>query len=323
MGAVATGSVSVNTARKDGKRYSWGAERPGVIEKRVQSRKEQIDAEIAKIREEGERAIARRVAAKEAEKKKLADQELLVAEHRKKLKERRRAFQVTNSFIVPKGTFTDEQLSEFMASHPSLSEEQAGFLLSLEISRTAQAAKSGTEPVSPQETDAAVSVVSNEPASVVDQRAKPTEVPKVVASEKPKPAPVHIEASVTFSAGASEAERDWSNFDPEAWEEGRPYPEHLYRVVQDQDRDYYLVPNTDMDEVVGPEITQEVQTLLDRQQELENAQDVLLHNCGRDRTTWAIEVITELNRLEGEISMIRKRLALARDSRSPGLGTQA
>ncbi|WP_262029770.1 hypothetical protein [Microvirga sp. Mcv34] len=309
MGAAATGSVSVNTARKDGKRYTWGAERPGVIEKRVQSRKDQIDAEIAKIREEGEQWIARRVAAKEAEKKKLADQEVLVAEHRKKLKEGRRPFNVTNSFIVPRGTFTDEQRTAIKAKYPDIDDEEADFLLS-------KRAREGVEipvpeRVSPQETDAAVPSASTEPSSVIEQRAKPVEAPKVVASEKPKPAPVHIEASVTFSAGAGEAERDWSDFDPEAWEEGQEYPEHLYRAVPDQDRNLYLVPNTDMDEAVEPKVTPEIQALRDRRRELETAKDELYEKFGRNRMSWSADVIAEAGRLYQEVNEVDIRLTNA------------
>jgi hypothetical protein len=310
MGAAATGSVSVNTARKDGKRYTWGAERPGVIEKRVQSRKDQIDAEIAKIREEGERDIARRVAAKEAEKKKLADQEVLVAEHRKALKERRRAFRVTNSFIVPKGTFTDEQVAEFMAATPGITEDEARVLLSMRSKQEGVSDLSGPEPLSPQKADAAGSLASREP-SVADQRAKPVDAPKVIASEKPKPAAVHIEGSVTFSAGAGQADRDWSDFDPETWEEGQPYPEHLYRAVQNQDRDYYLVPNTEMDEVVEPVVAPEIQALRDRCREIEKAQEELFEQFGRNRMLWTDEVIAEARRLDQEVTDVEIELRKA------------
>jgi hypothetical protein len=303
MGAAATGSVSVNTARKDGKRYTWGAERPGVIEKRVQSRKQQIDAEMAKIREEGEQWIARRLAAKEAEKKKLDDQEVLVAEHRKALKERRRAFRVTNSFIVPKGTFTDEQLDEFMTANPGLSEDEARVLLSMRTRQAADSDVSGPATISTQETDAAVPAASTGPSSVVEQRAKPIET-KAVPSEKPKPAAVHIEASVTFSAGAGEAERDWSDFDPEAWEEGQDYPEHLYRAVPDQERTLFLVPNTDMDDPVEPKVTPEIQALRDRRRELDRAEDELFAKHGTNRMTWTDEVIAEANRLDQAVTEV-------------------
>ncbi|WP_262267147.1 MULTISPECIES: hypothetical protein [Microvirga] len=311
MGAAATGSVSVNTARKDGKRYSWGAERPGVIEKRVQLRMDQIDAEMAKIREEGERAIARRLAAKQAEKKKLADQKVLVAEHRKALKEGRRAFRVTNSFVVPKGSFTEEQLAEFMAANPGLSEKEARVLLSMRTCESEQSDVSRPKTVSPQETNAAVPLASTEPPSVVEQRAKPVEAPKVDPIEKPKPATVHIEAAVTFSANAGEAERDWSDFDPETWEEGQPYPEHLYRAVQNQDRDYYLVPNTEMDEVVEPVVTPEIQALRDRCREIEKAQEELFEKFGRNRMLWTDEVIAEARRLDQEVTDVEIELRYA------------
>jgi hypothetical protein len=261
------------------------------------------------------------VATKEAEKKKLADQEALVAAHRKTLKERPRGFHVKSSYIVPKGTFTHEQLAEFMASHPSLSEEQARVLLSMEISRTAQAVKSGPENVSPQEVDAAVSLAPEGPAPVVNRRTKPVKAPKVASSEKPEPAAVHIEASVAVPFKSDDAEddnhsdRDWSDFDPVAWEEDQPYPEDRFRSVLREDGCRGLVRRTDLDELVEPEVTPEIQALLDRQQELENAQDALVHRHGRERMKWATEVTTEMNRLEEEISAIRKRLAIARDRR--------
>jgi hypothetical protein len=310
MGAAATGAVSGSRARKEGKRYYWGAERPSVIERRVQLRKKQIDAEIAKIREEGEKAIARRVASKEAERLKVLDQEVLLAKHREDVK-RRRAFRPTSSYIVPKGTFTDEQLAKFMDSHPSLSEEQARVLLSLEISQTEQVEMSGPVSVS-QETDAAVSSASQGPAPVVEQRAKPVET-KAVPSEKPKPAAVHIEASVTFSAGAGEAERDWSNFDPDAWEEGQPYPEDQYRDVLHPDGYRLLVPQTDMDEPVEPKVTPEIQALRTRRRELVRAEDALFDRYGRNRMLWTSEVIAEAGRLDKEATdveiQLRKALA--------------
>jgi hypothetical protein len=263
---------------------------------------DQIDAEMAKIREEGEQLIARRLAAKQAEKKKLADQEVLVAEHRKALKERRRAFRVTNSYIVPKGTFTDEQMAAIKAQYPGIDDEEAHFLLSKRARQTVEADVSGSETASPQVTDAVVPSVSTGPSSVVGQGATPVEAPKAIASEKPKLAPVHIEASVTFCAGAGEAERDWSDFDPESWEEGQDYPEHLYRALPDQDRNYYLVPRSDMDEPAEAAVTPEIQALRNRQRELEKSQEELIQKHGRNRMVWSAEVIAEAGRLSNELN---------------------
>jgi hypothetical protein len=306
MGAAATGAVSGSRARKEGKRYYWGAERPSVIERRVQLRKKQIDAEIAKIREEGEKAIARRVAAKEAERLKVLDQEVLLAKHREDVK-RRRAFRPTSSYIVPRGTFTDEQLEEFMAVNPGLSEDEARVLLSM---RTRQAAGSdvlGPQTISPQETDAAVPSAPQGPAPVVEQRAKPVET-NAVSSEKPKPAPVHIEASVTFSS-----ESDWSNFDPDAWEEGQPYPEDQYRDVLHPDGYRLLVARTDLEEMKDPEVTPEIQALRTRRRELVRAEDALFDRYGRNRMLWTSEVIAEAGRLDKEATdveiQLRKALA--------------
>jgi hypothetical protein len=312
MGAAATGTVAGNRACKEGKRYYWGAERPSVIERRVQLRKKQIDIEIAQIREELEKEIARKVAAKEAERLKVLDQEVLLAKHREDVK-RRRAFRKTSSYIVPKGTFTDEQVAAIKAQYPGIDDEEAHFLLSKRARQTAEPDISGPKPVSPQETDAAVLSASIGPAPFVEQRAEPVQAPKAVSTDKPKPTAVHIEASVTFSAGAGETECDWSDFDPEAWEEGQPYPEHLYRAVQDQDRNYYLVPNTEMDDSIEPVVTPEIRALRDRRQELEKALDDLFEKFGRNSMLWTAEVNAKVECLDQERTevAIQLRKALA------------
>lgn len=303
MGAAATGSVSVNTARKVGKRYSWGAERPGVIEKRVQMRKNLIDAEIVKIREEGEREIARRVAAKEAEKTKLAEQEVLVAEHRQALKEGRRSFR--------KGDFTDEQRAAIKAQYPGIDDEEADFLLSRRARQSVQIPVS--EIVTSQELAAAVSPASNETTSANDQTVKPLEAPKAVASEKPKPAPILIEASVNFSTGPSDLQRngptepDWADFDPEAWEEGQDYPEDQYREKLDRDGYRFLVPRHELEEV-EPEATPEIQALRDRRREIGDAHDRLFDRFGRHQMLWSVEAIAEAERLSQEATEVDIRM---------------
>jgi hypothetical protein len=175
--------------------------------------------------------------------------------------------------------------------------------------------------MSPQLPVAAVALPSTEPVPVVEQRAKPVEMPKSVPSEKRKPAAVHITAAVTISSGSDDLlvehhqEGDWSDFDPEAWEEGQPYPEHLYRAVQDQDREHYLVPNTEMDEPVETADTPEIQALSDRRRELQKAEDALIEQHGLNRILWTAEVIAEAGRLSDELNDVSIRLTDALSSR--------
>ena len=124
MGAAATGPVPHNRARKEGKRYRWGAERPSVLERRVQFRKKQIDAEIAEIEERYDREKALRIAAKEAERLKLADQEALLAEHREDVRQKK-AFRSVGVHFV----FTAEQREAIKAQYPGIDDEEADFLL--------------------------------------------------------------------------------------------------------------------------------------------------------------------------------------------------
>lgn len=128
MGAAATGTVSGNRARKEGKRYRWGAERPSVIERRVQLRKKQIDIEIAQIREEVEKKIARRVAAKEAERLKVLEQEALLEEHREKVR-KSRASRRKSRYVVPEVDCTSEEIAAVMAENPGADEEVARLII--------------------------------------------------------------------------------------------------------------------------------------------------------------------------------------------------
>jgi hypothetical protein len=115
---------------------------------------------------------------------------------------------------------------------------------------------------------------------------------------------------VTISSGSddvparSDDDNGWSNFDPEAWEEGQPYPEHLYRMVADQDRNYYLVPQTDMDEPVEPKVTPEIQALRDRRREIVRAEDELFEKHGRNRMLWTAEAIAEAGMLDEQATEV-------------------
>lgn len=323
MGATATGSVSVNTARRTGKRYSWGAERPGVIEKRVQLRKSQIDIEIVKIREEGEREIARRVAAKEAEKRKLADQERLVAEHREDLK-RKRTFRPMHSYIVPKGTFSDEEIEAIMSEIPGIDREEAELLLSKRRMKAANAPEPGPQAHGPTGGVPLSSSAKAQAAGTVHRSDSPVVAPmkadavpsKTVSSEKQKPSPAHIEAEVTHSSDSGNAAQgglDWSGFDPDAWQKDEEFPRHLYREVADADRNYFLVPRTDLYEPEAKPVSPQIQALRDRRRELEADEEKLIQAHGRNRMLWSAEVIAEAGRLDQALTAVHKEIMQAQE----------
>ncbi|MBM1175427.1 hypothetical protein [Microvirga arabica] len=300
MGAAATGSVPHNRARKEGKRYRWGAERPSVLERRVQFRKKQIDAEIAQIKAEGEKEIARKVAAKEAERLKVLDQEVLLAEHREDVR-KRRTFRETSSYIVPKGTFTDEQLVEFMASNPGLSEKEARVLLSMRTQQEEQTDLSRPDPMPSQDGDATApsSMTGSSPDG--EPKAKPVEAAKAVR-EKSKPAPIHIAASVTISSPTDDDEvrskgTDWSDFDPDKWVEGQDYPEDRYREITDRDGNRVLVARTDEEDLSETEVSPEVQALWDREEQLSKEQQELTAHHGQIRMNWPQSALDRMEAL--------------------------
>jgi hypothetical protein len=173
--------------------------------------------------------------------------------------------------------------------YPGIGDEEAHFLLSKRARENGEAGAPGA--AFSEGPDVFVLLDAGSPLPAPVSRAK-----HVAAPDQPKPAPIHIEASVTIASDSSDArgeppvtdgdDRDWSDFDPDAWEEGQDYPEHLYRAVQDRDRDYYLVPRTDMDEAVEPEPPEEFRELRQRERELENALDALIEKHGKNSMLW-------------------------------------
>jgi hypothetical protein len=316
MGAASAGSVSKNRALKEGKRYDWGAERPGVIEKRVQIRMQQIDAEMVKIREEGEKKIARRLAAKQNEKLKLVDQQALVEAHRKKLQARRSAFRsVGTHVVVPTGTYTDAEMEEVKARNPGISDLVARAILD-EMARQAGSSvpsEAGAPSASEASLDVkdrdgrkeATSVQAPADQTASERAAKPAEQ-KAFVVEKPKPAPVHIAASVTISSptvGDDDVRSqgpDWSGFDPEAWVEGQDYPEERYREVTDRDGYRILVARTDEEDLSEVEPSPEVRALWAQSRELSKEQDELMSRHGQLRMTWPQSALDRMKALSDQ-----------------------
>jgi hypothetical protein len=279
-----------------------------VIERRVQFRKKQIDAEIAQIKAEGEKEIARKVAAKEAERLKVIDQEALLAEHREEIR-RNKAFRRTSRHFV----FSAEEVAAIQAQYPGLDEEEARMLLSKRARQAASANAAGLERsesrgtvVQPVSSEAVRREAGSEAAQpVVEQAAKPVEAPKAVHA-KPKPGPVHIAAAVTISSEADEDGTDpfkdgeWSDFNPDEWIEGQDYPEDRYREVSDRDGYRVLVPRTEDNDLSQVEVGPEVQALWDRERELRKQQDELISRHGQVRMTWPQSALDKLQSLSDE-----------------------
>jgi hypothetical protein len=321
--------VSKATALKEGKRYDWGSERPGVIQRRIRSRKQQLSKKRAEVKARYTRLLNAAMAKLDDEERFLDEQDALVNAHRERMKERKQISLLSPNYsMISGGDFTVEEVEAVKLENPDVDDEIARYILlkkkmnaansnatTLESSR----GTAGDLPLRP--TNAAVQEVFQSHERVVKEPATPAQEAKAPSSESPKPAACHVQASVAVSFESDDAEdnnyseRDWSDFNPDAWEEDQPYPEDRFRDVLREDGCRGLVRRTDLDELVEPDVTPEIQALLDRQQELENAQDALMHRHGRERMKWATEVTTEINRLEEEISAIRKRMAIARDGR--------
>ncbi|WP_414476440.1 hypothetical protein [Microvirga sp. M2] len=319
MGAAAATTVSKATAMKVGKRYDWGSERPGVLERRVQMRKQQMSKKRAEVEARLAKIRKAEMAMLDEEERFLEEQAALLRAHRERMKERKRAFGSKGSFIVPKGSFTDERLAEFMSAYPDLTEDEARVLLSMRTSPAANSNEPGTGGASSEPTLVSTSgshnvssLVAGTPAleAKAPQAAEPAEAPKAVSPEKPtlSPAPVQREAVPSSDSTDTQADRDWSDFDPDAWQEGEDFPRHLYREVADADRNYFLVLRTDLDEPENKSVSPMVQALRDRRKELTRAQDELEEKHGRNQMRWTAEVIAEAERLQQEITALSKQI---------------
>jgi hypothetical protein len=89
MGAAAAAAVSKGSARKLGKKYLWGSERPGVLKRRVQIRMEQLPKKLEKVEERVARFRAAELARVEAERLFLEDQKALSNEHEELVRAKR------------------------------------------------------------------------------------------------------------------------------------------------------------------------------------------------------------------------------------------
>jgi hypothetical protein len=113
-----------------------------------------------------------------------------------------------------------------------------------------------------------------------DDRMQPEAVLNGVVSAAAKPAPVHIEASVTISSAADEDEDnpvkdgDWPDFKPEDWIEGDDYPHYLYEAVPDG-LSYRLRRRIDLEELPKRVETPKLKELRDRKEELDRQIDAL------------------------------------------------
>jgi hypothetical protein len=311
MGAATVAVSSANRALKAGKRYEWGSERPGVLERRVQARKQQMPKKRAEIEERIARIREQEMEMLDDEERFLEEQAALLSAYRERMKARKRMVRVFSSFDVARHSFTREEIEAVKAGNPDADDEIAIHILSKRRMQVAEDASSDHE------------ASASGSAETLSGTAEPVVPSKQAVSEKPKPAPIHIEASVTIAStsdevrieasGSEGGDRDWSDFNPDAWEERQDYPEHLYCAVQDRDRDYYLVPRTDLDEPVEWEETEELRAMRQELFELEDALDALKAQHGRNSMLWSPETCAEAIRIDSRITdlviQIRTNLA--------------
>lgn len=311
MGAAAAAAVSKGSARKQGKKYLWGSERPGVLKRRVQIRMEQLPKKLEEVEERVARFRAAELARVEAERLFLEDQKALLNEHEELVRSKR--FRPVSSYVVPDDAFTSEEIAAVLAENPGADEDVARIILK---KRKLRAGNSNVIDVGSGASTASVS----QPVSLdvqrdgqsgersdggTEQKAKPVEAPKAV-HEKPKPAPVHIEASVTISSPTDSGDdfssvgTDFSDFDPEAWIEGQDYPEDRYREIPDRDGNRILVHRTDQEDLSQAEMSPEVQALWARERELSKEQEELISRHGQVRMNWPQSAIDRLQSLSDE-----------------------
>jgi hypothetical protein len=314
MGAAAAATVSKGKAVKVGKRYDWGSERPGVLERRVQQRKEQMPKKLADVEERVARFRAAELAKVEQERLYVEEQEALLKAHRERVKSKA-VFRRVSSYPVEPGIYPQEEIDALRARMPGvrLSDFAARVILDDE-KRGAQA-----EEVCPGADMASVSLPPNNtevtntrseadtprqvvPEPITQHAAKPAEAPKAVISDKPKAVPVHIEAKVTISSPSDEGEvdQDSSDFDYEAWNEGDEYPRDQFERVRNPDGSYCLRPFADVDEANQEPPSPELLALWNRQRELKAETDSLIAQYGHGIGAQPQEVIDRLTYLDKE-----------------------
>ena len=316
MGAAAAATVSKGKAVKVGKRYDWGSERPGVLERRVQQRKEQMPKKLADVEERVARFRAAELAKVEQERLYVEEQEALLKAHRERVKQGKAVFRRVSSYPVEPGIYPQEEMDALRARMPGvrLSDFAARVILDDE-KRDAQAEEVclGADVASaslPLDTPEVTNTRSEDdtprqavPEPITQQSAMPAEAPKAVISDKPKPAPVHIEAKVTISSPSDEGEgdtdQDWTDFDPETWNEGEEYPRDQFEHVKIGDV-CFLRPLADVDEDNQTPPSPELLALWKQRDELEAETAGLIAKYGHGIGSKPQDVIDRLNYLSKE-----------------------
>jgi hypothetical protein len=114
MGAKAAAANSKRSARKQGKKYLWGSERPGVLERRVQIRMEQLPEKLAAVEERVARFREAELAKIEAERIFLEHQQALLNEHREEVRAKK-------LLRVPDpGHHSEEEIAAVIARTPEI-----------------------------------------------------------------------------------------------------------------------------------------------------------------------------------------------------------
>ncbi|MBD2745870.1 hypothetical protein IC232_04075 [Microvirga sp. BT688] len=319
MGAPAAAAVSKGSARKQGKKYFWGSERPGVLKRRVQIRMEQLPKKIEEVEERVARFRAAEMARVEAERLFLEDQKALLHEHEELVRTKR--FRPVSSYQVDLSGYSDAEIAAVRARNPDADEEAIFRILSrmprqASRSNVSEASVGEVSEVRPQ-SDAPKVVPQQDLKTVVggstDDRVQPEAVPQGVVSPAVNRAPVHIEASVTISPAADEkagdpfSDSDWSDFNPDEWIEGDDYPEHLYEAVPDG-VSYRLRRRTDLEELPKRIETPKLKELRDREEELDRRMDALIEQHGRNSMLWSQDVRDEVVRLDQDMTEVSKQL---------------
>ncbi|WP_230534436.1 hypothetical protein [Microvirga roseola] len=301
MGAAAAATVSNGKARKDGKKYRWGAERPGVLERRVQIRMKHLSKKLAEAEERAAKFRAAELAKVEAERLFLEEQKALLEQHREEVR-RKRTFRPVHSFVVD-DSFTEQEIEAIQAENPGIDAEEARVLLSLRARKSLS-----TGIVSgPSSAAALQGETLSEDQAIADVAAKPVPAPRASSPERAKPASVHIPAAVTISGGA-DGGHEWADFDPDAWEEGEEYPRNLYIDVLTRDGYRVLERRTDLEEPETKPLTPEIEAMRHSQQEYEARQAKIRTRHGINPMLWPPEVIDEDRRIDEELTALNIKL---------------
>lgn len=313
MGAAAAATVSKGKAVKVGKRYDWGSERPGVLERRVQQRKEQMPKKLTDVEERVARFRAAELAKVEEERLYLEEQEALLKAHRERLKQRKTVFRPVSTYPVDLGRYPEEEVAAVRARNPDADDEAIFRILSRKPRETIQS--SGTEGEVPERPDGVSRAHGPEVGSQDDdvpvpgvrsmeEKPRTEVVAKAVVPSQPKPAPIHIEASVRISSQSDvdegDDDQDWTDFDPEAWNEGDEFPRDRYERVRHPDGYYHLREFANLDEAAEKAASPEFLALLERGRELQAETDSLIAQYGHGIGSKPQDAIDRLSYLRKE-----------------------